>query len=155
MNSCKYRDFDNKKKDIVRSYNDSNKIIHLKDTIKISGEYVLFLRPDSLRFLEYTNEGNEIYELYSDFGYGISATFDTLKNNPKYDHIQISTTDNRYIYIYNCKSCPLLIDRDTIDYGLLLVSRYKEIELSTNVHSNNYIYEIEDFFFEKIKNSPI
>src|SRR4051812_9392917 len=47
---------------------------HLEDSIAISGDFVLFLRPDSIRFESYANEDENIYDADSDFGFGIAAT---------------------------------------------------------------------------------
>lgn len=129
------------------------KATHLKDTSYISGNYVLFLRPDSLRFEHYLNNSDEgIYEADSDFGFGISSTFDSMSANKKYQNIKTNITTNRYIVIMNCLDCPLLIDRDTIDYGYIFSSKNKRIKMSSFIHSWNYLPEVNDYFDLKESN---
>lgn len=122
---------------------------HLQDTTKISGNFILFLRPDSLRFESYLAQ-TEIKEADADFGYGIQGTMDSIVNNSKYRNIFAFVSTDRFILIQDCKSCPLLIDRDSINYGYILSG--KKLELKTNysqVHSGNYLQEINEYF--KIK----
>jgi len=122
---------------------------HLHDTTTISGNFILFLRPDSLRFESYSSK-TELEEADADFGYGIQGTMDSIVNNSKYQNIFAFASTDRYILIKDCKNCPLLIDRDSINYGYILSG--KKLELITNfsqVHSGNYLQEINEYF--KIK----
>ena len=119
---------------------------HLHDTIVIQGEFVLFLRPDSLRFEWYENEDGNIYDADSDFGYAISATMDSISKNRKYITIKAAVSDKRYILIRNCKTCPQTIDRDTIDYAVLLTSKEKELKINTNLHSGDYLDDVDEYF---------
>ncbi len=120
---------------------------HLQDTTTISGSIVLFLRPDSLRFESYTKDPNSgIYEVDSDFGFGISATIDSISGSNKYKSIKTIVSDKRYIIIKDCKNAPLTIDRDTIDYGLILTSKGKEIKISTLLHGGNYLSDVDVYF---------
>ena len=58
---------------------------HLHDTTVVSGSFILFLRPDSLRFESYTlDDHSGIYETDSDFGFGIAGTMDNLTKHKKY-----------------------------------------------------------------------
>ena len=149
--------------DIVTSQNNSTSMqtskvdaiviseTHLQDTAIISGNFVLFLRPDSLRFESYTKDPNSgIYEADSDFGFGISATMDSITNVKRYKNIKTSVSDKRYIIIKDCKNSPLTIDIDTIDYGLILTSKGKEIKINTFLHSGDYLYDVDEYF--NIKN---
>lgn len=124
---------------------------HLHDTTTVSGNFILFLRPDSLRFQSYTlDDHSGIYETDSDFGFGITSTQDSLPKYKKYKNIQAVVSTNRYIIIKDCKSCPLTIDRDTIDYGIILSGKGREIKSTYEfVHSGDYLQEINEYF--KIK----
>ena len=119
---------------------------HLHDTTVIQSEFVLFLLPDSLRFESYAEGEENIYEADSDFGFAISATMDSISKNGKYKSIRTATSDKRYIVIKDCKGCPQTIDRDTINYGLILTSKGKEIRTTTNLHGGNYLYEVDEYF---------
>jgi hypothetical protein len=119
---------------------------HLQDTAVLVGDFVLFLRPDSTRFEDYANEDENIYEADSDFGFGISATMDSISRNKKYNNIHSAVSDKRYIVIIDCKKCPQIVDRDTIDYGLVLTSKGKEIRIQTNLHSGNYLQDVDEYF---------
>ena len=126
---------------------ESQEFHHLKDTIKISGKTILFLRPDSLRFQSYLNSGEEwIYEVDSDFGFGVSTALDSLN----FDEVIEEVTEKRFIKIVECKGCPKLIDRDTIDYGYILSRPDKEIEIQANTvfGAEYYIQSFENYFNE-------
>jgi hypothetical protein len=125
---------------------------HLKDTTIISGNFVLFLRPDSLRFESYIKDPDSgIYEVDSDFGFGISTTIDSISESKKYKNINTTISDKRYIIIKDCKNSPLTIDRDTIDYGLIMTSIGKEIRINTILHSGDYLDDVDEYF--NIRNS--
>lgn len=119
---------------------------HLQDTVTINEDFVLFLQPDSIRFENYANEDENIYDADSDFGFGMSATIDTISKNKKYNNIHTGVSDKRYIVIRDCKNCPQTIDRDTINYGVLLTAKGKEIKLQTNLHSGNYLQDVDAYF---------
>ncbi|MEK6616225.1 MAG: hypothetical protein AABZ32_08965 [Bacteroidota bacterium] len=40
----------------------------------------------------------------------------------------------------------MTIDRDTIDYGLILSSKGKEIKINTFLHSGDYLYDVDEYF---------
>jgi len=128
---------------------------HLHDTTTISGNYVLFLRPDSIRFEIYAkSEHSGIYEVDSDFGFGISEAIDSLTKNKKYSKIKSDVCTNRYVKILDSKNGLTLIDRDSVDYGFILTGpnkKYKYISSDQNIISSGsyYLQEIADFF--KIK----
>ena len=119
---------------------------HLQDTTIIKGDFVLFLRPDSIRFENYAKEDENIYDADSDFGVGISATMDSIARNKKYNDIHTSVSVKRYVVITDCKNCPQTIDRDTINYGLLLTSKGNKIKIQTNLHSGDYLQEVDEYF---------
>jgi hypothetical protein len=49
--------------------------------------------------------------------------------------------------IKDCKGCPLVIDRDTVDYGYILSGKGKSITTTYNsVHSGDYLDEISGYF---------
>src|SRR5690349_11638830 len=50
----------------------------LPDTTVVAGDFVLFLRPDSIRFQDYAKQDEHIYEADADFAFGVSATMDSL-----------------------------------------------------------------------------
>lgn len=124
----------------------TQKFTHLKDTIKIKGNTILILRPDSLRFHSYLNSGKEwIYEVDSDFGFGFSTALESINYNGVYEDV----TDKRFVIIYDCKGCPLLIDRDTIDYGFILTKRKGVIKIDNKIFpSEYYIDQFEKYFNE-------
>ncbi|UZO79645.1 hypothetical protein NBT05_11855 [Aquimarina sp. ERC-38] len=110
-------------------------IPHLKDTIKVSGNTILILRPDSLRFQYYVNiEEPGIYEVDSDFGFGVSEALDSFE----LDSIKKSITERRYVQIFNCNKCPVIIDRDSIDYGILLTRNDRDVKIDQNIFGKEY-----------------
>ncbi|MFY1048192.1 hypothetical protein [Chryseobacterium sp. GP-SGM7] len=112
--------------------------------LKIKGDFVVFLRPDSLKFNSMINEEG-IYEADSDFGFGITSTTDSLSKNKKYKDIKVDVTEKRYVLI---ETSGKLIDRDTIDYGIIFSSAKKNYKISTFIHSYPYIQDIDDYFFK-------
>jgi hypothetical protein len=131
--------------------NDNNKateqLIHLKDTTFAEGDAVIFLRPDSARFDAYEKTGTEgIFEADSDFGFAISKVIDTIS---KHKNVKIIVSTSRYIYLKDCTSCPLTLDRDTIDYGAILSGKNKEIKLDTNIFGGEYYIDLIKTYFNK------
>lgn len=125
---------------------ETRKNTHLKDTMKICGNTILILRPDSLRFQSYLDSGEEwIYEVDSDFGFGFSKALDSINYNGVYEEV----TEKRYIKIYDCKECPLLIDRDSINYGFILVKTNGVVKIDNKVFTSEYyIDQFEKYFKE-------
>ena len=120
---------------------------HLKDTSFIKGSYVLFLRPDDNTFESYAkDESNGIYEIDSDFGFAIAATLDTMAKNKHYKNIKTDISTARYIVIQDCKNGPLVVDRDSINYGLILTRKGYAIHTITFVHSGDYLAEVDAYF---------
>ena len=118
----------------------------LSDTEFVENNSVIFLRPDSIRFNNYLKEGEEIYEVDSDFGFAISATMDSMKKDFRLKNIYTTVSTKRFIFIRDCKKCPILVDRDSIDYGILLTKAGKEIQLQ-----ENHIYSSEVFLPDILK----
>jgi hypothetical protein len=119
---------------------------HLHDTTVLSGSFILFLRPDDARFESYDPDSG-IGDADSDFGVGISNTTDSLSKNKKYKGIKATVSTNRFITIMDCKTCPLTIDRDTINYGIILSSKSKQIVTTYGqVHSGDYLQEVSGYF---------
>jgi hypothetical protein len=88
---------------------------HLRDTTYAAGSFILFLRPDDARYAELEKEAeNETGDEDADFGVGISATRDSVKENDRYKDIKVLTSATRYICIKDCKDGPFVIDRDSI-----------------------------------------
>ena len=120
---------------------------HLKDTSFIKGSYVLFLRPDDIIFESYAkDESNGIYEIDSDFGFAMAATMDTMAQNKRYINIKTDISIARYIVIQDCKNGPLVVDRDSINYGLIVTRKGYAIQTSTFVHSGDYLAEVDAYF---------
>ena len=72
----------------------------------------------------------------ADFGVGITNTRDSVSKNNKYKDIKVLVSTNRYICIKDCKDSPLIIDRDTVNYGYILSRQGHAIATSYNsVHS--------------------
>jgi hypothetical protein len=119
---------------------------HLQDTTMITGDFVLFLRPDSTRFEDYAKEDENIYEGDSDFGFAISATMKAVERSNKYKSIRTAVSDRRYVVIEDSKDGPQTIDRDTINYGVILTSKGKGALIETNLHSGDYLQDIDKYF---------
>jgi hypothetical protein len=122
---------------------------HLHDTTRVSGNFILFLRPDDKRFEAETADDaeNGMMEGDADFGVGISGTQDSVKGNQKYKGIRVVLSTNRYIQILDCKGGPLTIDRDTVNYGYILSGAGMAVLTTYNeVHSGNYLQELDEYF---------
>lgn len=116
----------------------------LKDTLKVAGNAIVVLRPDSLRFNSYIKSGKEwIYEVDSDFGVGINGALDSFQHS----NIQELITTKRYISIENCRDCPTVIDRDTIDYGIIMSRQNKNIQIDQNIYGADYYLELFKKYF--------
>jgi len=101
---------------------------------KINGSAIIFLRPNDEKFKE-VNEEEGIYEVDSDFGFGIQKTIDGLKTNSKFSKLKYEILTDRFIKIEDCKDCPKIIDRDTIYYGLILTAKNEEIKILISIKS--------------------
>lgn len=116
----------------------------LRDTLKIVGNSIVILRPDSLRFNSYLKSGEDwIYEIDSDFGFGVTKALDSFHNS----NIEKVFTDKRFIKIKGCNECPKLIDRDTIDYGIIMISQNKNIQIDQNIYGMEYYLELFNKYF--------
>jgi hypothetical protein len=119
---------------------------HLHDSTSISGNVILFLLPDSARFGSY-DEDSGINEADSDLGVGIAKTLDSLLKNKKYKNVKGLSTSRRFIIIEDCLTCPKILDRDSVNYGVILSSKGKKIKKMYNqVHSGDYLQDIDDYF---------
>ena len=123
---------------------------HLQDTTYVAGSFILFLRPNDARYAELDSTSDEIGEGDSDFGVGINSTLDSLKSIPLYKDIKGLVSTNRYIKIEDCLDAPLVIDRDTVNYGFIMSAKGKSLErLYNSIRNGNYLAEIDSYFFGK------
>jgi hypothetical protein len=123
---------------------------HLHDTTYVEGSFILFLCPDDSRYAELESISEDVGTGDSDFGIGISNTLDSLKQNPQYSNIKGLVSTHRYINIKDCIGGPLVIDRDTVNYGFIMSAKGKHIDSDLNsVHSGHYCGEIDSYFFGK------
>ncbi|WCM41393.1 hypothetical protein MG290_10535 [Flavobacterium sp. CBA20B-1] len=109
------------------------------------GNQVLFIRPSDEKFKSLEGEQG-IYEVDSDFGFGIQRTIDSLRLQSKYKDLKFEVVTERFIEIKDCKNCPIKIDTDTLLYTTLLISPGKEIKIIEIIHSMGYLSAIDDFF---------
>src|ERR1051325_11084777 len=109
-------------------------IVHLKDTAKVEANCVVFLRPDEARFSDYEKDpGLQIYEADADFADGLTGTLNAFEKDKRYDDLNGEIVTERYVSIKGCEGGPLLIDRDSVDYGLILYV-YKRDRKSTRLN---------------------
>jgi len=133
---------------VTRTRADSGETLktHLHDTTILSGSFILFLRPDSARFESY-DEDSGIYDADADFGVAITNSMDGISKNKKYHNLKALISTNRFIIIKDCKTCPLTIDRDTIDYGVILSAKNKPVRTTYGqVHSGDYLQDVNEYF---------
>jgi hypothetical protein len=124
---------------------DSTKLLvtHLTDTAFVNGNEVVFLRPDSIRYDSYTTRLHTgISEADSDFGFAISMAIDTIIGNKDFKGIKAMISTKRYIQITDCKGGPFTIDRDSVNYGIILTSRGKKIEAEQNVYPGQHYLQV-------------
>lgn len=121
---------------------------HLKDSVKVYGDAVVFLRPDSLRYEELNMEpDNGAAEVDSDHGFAIQQTIDSVEKDPLYRGITITVTDSRFIHFSDCVGCSGWMDRDTVNYGYVMTGPgRKPMMLINTVHSGDYLQEIHAYF---------
>ena len=125
---------------------DNKKIAtHLKDTSLVNADCVVFLTPDSTRFESYKEEEG-IYEADSDFGFWLTDAIDSMKTDKSLRGIVPYVTEDRFIKIKDCSICPAMIDRDTINYGILLISKKKGLQINSGLGGGNYIGMVRDYF---------
>jgi hypothetical protein len=122
---------------------------HLRDTKYATGSFILFLRPDDLRYAELEKMAeDEAGDGDADFGVGISTIQDSLKRNDRYKDIKVLATTKKYMCITDYKDGPLIIDRDSVSYGFILSAKGRPIDKYYNsVHSGNYLGEIDEYFW--------
>ena len=122
--------------------------VHLVDTTFIEGNHVTFLRPDDARYESYTRipkSGIETADAH--FGDATNMAIDTIIKNKNFKHIQAIVSSRRYIVIKDCKNCPITIDRDTINYGVILSAKGKEIKFEQDIFpGEHYIGLVREYF---------
>ena len=123
-----------------------NKPTHLADTTFLHGANILFLMPDSARFEQLASEDEGVYEADGDFGSGVSATMDSMSHNKRYQNIHRGISHKRFVVILDADGGPKTVDRDTLNYGLLLTAKHKPMQLTNMIHSGTYLEEINDYF---------
>lgn len=111
----------------------------------IEGNQILFIRPSEEKF-ESLKDEDGIYEVDSDFGFGIQQTMDSLRLQSKYKHLKYEVVTDRFIEIKDCKNCPIKIDTDTLLYTTILTVPVKEIKVIRIINSTGYLSALDDFF---------
>lgn len=97
-----------------------NRSPNLQGTQHVANKAIVILAPDSVRFSHLVKvHGQSIYEVDSDFAFGFTAALDSFSC----EDIQEIVTHNRYIELG--KNNPILVDRDTFNYALLLYNGEK------------------------------
>ena len=109
------------------------------------GNQILFIRPSEEKF-ESLKDEDGIYEVDSDFGFGIQRTIDSLRLQSKYKNLKFKVVTERFIEIKDCKNCPIKIDTDTLLYATVLNAPDKEIQTINTVHSMGYLFAIDEFY---------
>lgn len=125
--------------------------VHLVDTTYIDGNHVTFLRPDDARYNSYLKlpkSGIETADAH--FGESTTMTIDTIIGNKKFKGIKAIVSSRRYIVIKDCKNGPITIDRDTINYGVILSAKGKEMKFEQDIFpGEHYIQLVRDYFHLK------
>jgi hypothetical protein len=124
---------------------------HLSDTVFIKGNQIIFLRPDSARFASYEKTLNAgISEADADFGIAVSMAIDTIVNNRKFKNVSVVVSTKRFIQLIDCQGGPITIDRDTVNFGIIMTSKGKKLKAEQNIYpGEHYINVIRNYY--KIK----
>jgi hypothetical protein len=129
---------------------DSTKLVgpHLSDTAMFAGSWVIFLRPDSARFDFYDKKmAHGLNEADADFGAAISMAIDSIVGNQNFKGIKGMVSTKRYITLLDCKGGPLTIDRDTVNYGIILTGTDRVMRAEQNVYGGeHYIKVVRKYF---------
>lgn len=129
---------------------DSTKLVgpHLQDTAMFKGSWIIFLRPDSARLDFYSKKlESGIYKTDAEFGDAIAMTGDSVVGNASFKGIKGMVSTKRYITIVDCKECPVTIDRDTVNYGVILTATGKPLKAEQNVYDGpHYIKALKKYF---------
>jgi hypothetical protein len=129
---------------------DSTKLIgpHLSDTAMFKGSWIIFLRPDSARLDFYSKKlESGIYQMDAEFGDAIAMTGDSIVSNKDFKGIKGMVSTKRYITVVDCKECPVTIDRDTVNYGVILTASGKSLKAEQNVYDGpHYIKAVKKYF---------
>jgi hypothetical protein len=121
---------------------------HLKDSIQVDGDAVVFLVPDSIRFGQLNADpASGAAEVDSDHGYAIQQTIYSIKKDRMYQGITITVTNTRYIHFSGCATCGPWMDRDSINYGYVMTGPGRKPVMAINtVHSGDYLQEIHEYY---------
>lgn len=121
---------------------------HLRDSIQVDGDAVVFLVPDSTRFSQLNADpASGTAEVDSDHGYAIQQTVDSIKKDPMYKGITITVTNSRYIHFVSCATCTPWMDRDSINYGYVMTGPGRKPVMAINtVHGGDYLQELHEYF---------
>lgn len=129
---------------------DSTKLLgpHLSDTAMFTGSWIIFLRPDSARLNFYSKKLQEgIYQTDAEFGDAIAMTGDSIVGNKDFKGIKGMVSTKRYITVLDCKECPITIDRDTVNYGVILTATGRSLKAEQNVYDGpHYIKAVRKYF---------
>jgi hypothetical protein len=129
---------------------DSTKLLgsHLKDTVTVLGDWVIFLRPDSMRFESYSKSLKQgINEDDAYFGDAVSMSIDTIIGNKDFKGLKAMISNKRYIKVMDCKNGPVTIDRDTVNFGVILTGTAKDLKAEQNVYPGaHYLKLIRKYF---------
>ncbi|MGB4772643.1 MAG: hypothetical protein WBP58_14345 [Chitinophagaceae bacterium] len=123
-------------------------VSHLKDSIRVDGDAVVFLVPDSTRFGQLNADPESgALEVDSDHGYAIQQTVDSIRKDALYIGITITVTHTRYIQFVDCVICTPWMDRDSINYGYVMTGPGRKPMMAINtVHGGDYLQEIHEFY---------
>jgi hypothetical protein len=120
----------------------------LSDTTFIDGNHVTFLCPDDNRYAFLSHDPHAGFrEKDSVFGDATTMAIDAIIHNKNFKGIRAIISYRRYIVIKDGKNCPITIDRDTINYGVILSGKNKELKFEKNVFpGEHYIQLVKDYF---------
>lgn len=129
---------------------DSTKLVltHLSDTAVVLGDWVIFLKPDSARYASYSQKLQEgIYAADADFADASTMTIDTIITNKNFKGIKAMISTRRFIKVMDCKECPVTIDRDTVNFGVILTGTGRPMKAEQNVYPGaHYIKAVRKYF---------
>lgn len=120
-----------------------NKTVKNDYTI-FKGNQILFIRPSDEKFKS-LDEEQGIYEVDSDFGFGIQQTMDSLQFYSKYKQLTFVVVTDQFIEIADCKNGPIKIDTDTLLYRTILTAPDKYFQI-LQLQSVGYLDEINAFY---------
>lgn len=120
---------------IVKSIEDS--------VLQVKSPAIIVCRPDSLTFQAHLDQGEDwIYELDSDFGFNTYMALDSFNM----DGITETYTTKRYVNITNSEF-NTTIDRDSIEYGIILCHPNKAPLIDTETYGYLYYIQLFETYF--------